>query len=294
MTEQFFLTLPSTSSLKLYPENTPSNYITHLVKPLHLVGEWEVALTEFHFPQTLFNVTQGSNKIKASGSDIRGILYSKVQKEPAKSTEITVKTAYVTPGYYRNDQDFLLAVNKQLTLNLDVGSIRLNNSTKDAYFQPRTVTSTVTDTTSTTTASELKPASETDKKEKYHLSFSPVLARQLGFEPHINLFNESHAKMPISLSWGLPRHIFIYSDIVSPQIVGDTVAPLLRMVNTGQEKFKYGDEASIILHSPQYLPVAKRQFDTIEIDLRENSGRPVPFMFGTSAVVLHFRRKFET
>ena len=40
------LRLPSDASFKLYPTNTNSDYVTELMQPLDLKGEWEVALTE--------------------------------------------------------------------------------------------------------------------------------------------------------------------------------------------------------------------------------------------------------
>ena len=30
----------------------------------------------------------------------------------------------------------------------------------------------------------------------------------------------------------------------------------------------------------QYVPVSKKEFNTVEIDIRDDTGRPVPFEFG--------------
>ena len=50
MASQFYLTLPSNSSMEYFPANTLTNFKTKLAQPLELIGEWEVALSEFQYP----------------------------------------------------------------------------------------------------------------------------------------------------------------------------------------------------------------------------------------------------
>ena len=53
---QFYLHLPSNSSLDKFPHNTLTEYQVCL--PQHnLTGEWEVALTEIHYPLSWNNST---------------------------------------------------------------------------------------------------------------------------------------------------------------------------------------------------------------------------------------------
>lgn len=264
------MTLPSTSSIKLYPENTTANYVTQLYKNIELRGDWEVALTEFHFPHTFFNVNHGSNRIKALWR-IEG--------------QNSVTSGTVTPGYYKNDEEFLDAVNNVFK-GMNLGKIRVNTITRCAYY--------------TEPARPIEPKEKTvpnlrQIREPYitnheFISLGEVLSRQLGYEPGVNIAAEPAALMPLNLAYGLPSHIYIYSDIAEPHMVGDTNVPLLRMINTHHGKYLFGDEATITPNSLQYIPLAKNQFDNIQIDLRVNSGLPVPFKFGTAAVVLHFRR----
>lgn len=263
------MTLPSTSSSNLYPDNTTSNYITQLYKNVELRGDWEVALTEFHFPHTFFNVNRGSNRIKA---------------QRVSDKDSIAKARTVQPGYYKNEEDFLAAVNTVFS-TMELGEIRINNTTHGAHFFPYEQNSSFEHAIGAMVNAIDSPI---------HITLGPSLSRQLGYEPSINLTDEPLAKMPLNLAYGLPSHIYIYSDIVEPHMVGDTCVPLLRMVNTQHGKYRYGEEATMTFNTPQYMPLAKNQFDTIQIDLRENSGRPVPFKFGTSAIVLHFRRSPST
>ncbi len=52
----FYITLPSDSSLFVFPKNTPSNFKTKLSTPLQLKGEWEVALTEITYTHSFYNI----------------------------------------------------------------------------------------------------------------------------------------------------------------------------------------------------------------------------------------------
>ncbi|GFW99332.1 uncharacterized protein TNCV_3981561 [Trichonephila clavipes] len=63
----------------------------------------------------------------------------------------------------------------------------------------------------------------------------------------------------------------------SPQIVGDTQAPLLRIVrNKGQD----GETISQYYDRPQYLPLVRHSFQTIQAELKLKSGDFNPFERG--------------
>ena len=55
---QFYLHLPSNSSLDKFPHNTLTEYRVSLPQTLNLTGEWEVALTEIHYPHSWNNIQQ--------------------------------------------------------------------------------------------------------------------------------------------------------------------------------------------------------------------------------------------
>jgi hypothetical protein len=57
----FYVTLPSTASTNVYKKNNQSNYIVQFPKPLELQGQWEVALSEIHYPLSWSNITSKMN-----------------------------------------------------------------------------------------------------------------------------------------------------------------------------------------------------------------------------------------
>ena len=82
--------------------------------------------------------------------------------------------------------------------------------------------------------------------------------------------------------------IYIYSDIVASQMVGDVRANILRAVAPR------GNPGEIIhenVFNLFYHDVRLKSFNTIEILLRGDTGEPIPFLHGVVEVTLHFRKK---
>ena len=81
--------------------------------------------------------------------------------------------------------------------------------------------------------------------------------------------------------------LYVYSSIVETRIVGDKIAPLLRIVPiTG----RHGEMATARFDHVQHIPVLSREFSSIETEIRDDTGRPVSFECGKVTVTLHFRR----
>jgi hypothetical protein len=82
--------------------------------------------------------------------------------------------------------------------------------------------------------------------------------------------------------------LYVYTNVVESRVVGDSVVPLLRIVPL---EGKHGDVVSKNFDNVQYITVLHREFTTIEIDIRDDAGRHVPFERGRVTVTLHFRRR---
>lgn len=80
--------------------------------------------------------------------------------------------------------------------------------------------------------------------------------------------------------------IYVYCDLVEPQIVGDVQAPLLKVVKV---EGKDGEMINASYTRPYYVPVIRQHFQSIQIDIRLHSGDLVPFERGKVYIVLHFR-----
>jgi hypothetical protein len=82
--------------------------------------------------------------------------------------------------------------------------------------------------------------------------------------------------------------IFIYSDVIDTQIVGDSRTRLLRVINVSS---KYKEVVSRVYENPDYLPVSSREINSIEIILRDDTGQKIFFTNSKVIVKLHFRKK---
>ena len=84
----------------------------------------------------------------------------------------------------------------------------------------------------------------------------------------------------------LVNSMFLY--IIDHHIVGNTRAPLLRIVNVEGNP---GETITKLYDSPHYIPLKQKLVDTIEMDIRDDTGRAIPFVSGKVIVKLHFRKR---
>lgn len=253
MNNEFYLTLASNSSMSSHRDNKTSKFITLLPKIISLDGHWEVALAEIHFPMTLCNIHGKQGEYIVLDSSRTKVFQRKL---PAR--------------HYENIDDLLYHLNGDISKIPIPEKISLSLNAYDRVM--------------VTTKGDPSIRSPS-------ILTSEIMALQLGFEPGRDIVGQGKARRPPDLSVGYPAQMYVYCDLVEPQIIGDTIAPLLRIVSTKAEKTKYGLDISHVFTRPFYLPVLKREFETVEIDLRSHTGHPIPFLYGTSVVVLHFRRR---
>ena len=97
--EQFYVTLPSNNSMNYFPNNVLSSFKTKLATPLSLQGGWEVALVEFIYPFSWFNVNSRNNK------------FSFLEENQE------IYTGFIPKGYYNNTSNVCSAIKKSLPEN---------------------------------------------------------------------------------------------------------------------------------------------------------------------------------
>lgn len=254
--KEFFLTLPSNSSVNYYPINNPTRFVTQLPHRIDLHGDWEVSLFAINYPYTVGNVSPAANKV------------TYILKTTAEESAVT-GTVEIKPGYYHNASSIHHAVHTILAETSGVIDILL------------------TDSNSFTKVSGAK-----DGVFK-SVVFSDNLAVQLGFEPGTNIVSVEKSPNKFRLNAGLPNQLYIYCDVFESHVVGDVFANLARIINLDAlwYKEKYGGSNSLSFNPPMYFPVAKREFSSITVDIRDAFGVPITFDSDVLTVVLHFRRR---
>ena len=125
----------------------------------------------------------------------------------------------------------------------------------------------------------------------YNVHLNRTLMDKLGFVdmPVLGFETGRHtAENPGDMTEQTLPTLFIYCDILEHVVVGDVMAPLLRMVDMKHKK-TYG-KMHETPHAPLYVTLQKKHFDTIEINIMTDTGEPVHFAEGKSVTVLEFKR----
>ena len=262
-----------------FPENTLTHYVTKLPDRFDLLGEWEVGLSEIQYPISWYNVSK---------EDVQLEMY---HVDPSSSSgAAAVHDVSPPPGHYDSPDALVKQIN---------ATIASKESKKNLIrFSYNEISKKITIT--------FGP----DAKLPTVLVMSKMFAELAGFSlaDIKSVLSEHEEKGKEDDNWwkikgtanrsitgsnvcDLQRgfySLFVYCDVVEHVVVGDVKAPLLRTVNiTGKE----GLTVNRIFQTVQYVPVQRKQFSTIEIDIRDDTGRPVPFQRGKVIVTLHFRRK---
>lgn len=79
--------------------------------------------------------------------------------------------------------------------------------------------------------------------------------------------------------------LYVYADIVEPSSVGDVKAPLLRVIGSDSIAKAFAN-----FDMPHYYPLSNREFNRIEIVIKDLAGNMPSFASGTSIVTLHFKK----
>ncbi|CAH3172814.1 unnamed protein product [Porites lobata] len=97
------------------------------------------------------------------------------------------------------------------------------------------------------------------------------MAYMLGFTREQTISKTTTGDRQVDLEYGF-HDLFVYCDLIQSQYVGDALVPLLRIVPVEGE---VGQRVSKSFVRPQYLPVSRKQFETIEVNIKRDTGESV-------------------
>lgn len=121
---------------------------------------------------------------------------------------------------------------------------------------------------------------------RYKIRTYPPLAYMLGIKAgEWWTLSTRSTPYPCDLNAGI-YSLFVYTDIVQYQTVGDSYSPLLCVVNV---KGDFGEVVSLRYNTVHYLPVSKKYIKTIHIEIKTDRNRHVGFTFGKTILKLHFK-----
>ena len=261
-----YLTLPSNSSLIYYPKNEAGHFITKLPQTQDFGDDYEVGLAEIQFSNNYQNVTNDS--VWFEYEEPR---YAQEQSEYGDGRYS--KRVIVPNGLYETNGQFINALNALVDSEITEGTFLDREKKKSIKFKYNPYTKRM---------SLFKHFS----KSKVRLSDGLVEICGLS-QTCLEGAGRFEADRVMDLDQRV-KSIFVYSDLVQSRPVGDAVVPLLRTlppVDKSKETIHY------LFEKPHYMPLARYQFDTVELLLTSDRGEPISFENGHTIATLHFRRK---
>ena len=241
--------------MEYFPGNTLTTYKTRLSQPLDLKGSWEVGLAEIQYPHSWFNVSEGSLWAKMTIGGSGNV--SSEEFDPGASVMINVK-----PGHYPTIDTLLEYIRGAKSMISHGSDFSLSHDDIDGR-----VTITI--------------------RAGMRVTLSVQLTTLLGFDKSEFTSGRHTGNRMVDVLQGF-YSIYLYCPLVEPRMVGDARVSLLRIIPI---KGKQGKTLIKEFQPLHYVPLQQRQFQEIEIMLRDDTGKPIPFERGKVVVTLHFRRR---
>lgn len=253
----YYITLPSNTFAPENPSNVTSNYNITLQQPMEFHDlNYEVGLAEIIYCKSWYNIPKPLTKI----------FYSRTPK---------FQSQILTDDVY-------LPITKDV-VSCEEMEVLLNKS------KPRFIKSTF----------KFDPKSRRfglSLNEHERINIHPVLATKLGFRRNKFQWDEKSelpqgsivAELEPDLEAGL-RTIFVYTDIIKSQLVGNDQLPLIRIITP--KSAAHGDTIQESFNPIYYFGIARRSIQSINIRLADEHGDNIPFEFGNVIVKLHLRKR---
>lgn len=254
--KDFYLTLISNSSLDIYPLSETSHFMVQLPKKINLNENWVVGLSEIQYSYNFFNVSENNNTFTYSNGS-----YTSRREIPI--------------GFYNSVTEIL---NEVLNQTKDLGEWLAYDITTNRIR-----------VTCTTKITDPHPHSDDKSDDFRSFIFHGRLALQLGFIPDIDILSYDLSPYIGNIYFGIPDQMFIYCDLVEPQLIGYESSQVIKIVNTTEKEEKFGSSCFRSFQKVHYIPVMRKEFERVEIELKDITGENFPFRHGISTIKLHFK-----
>lgn len=258
MTAHFYIRLMSDKA-------SAASFVVRLPQPIDLEGQWEVCLSEISLPGRWSNVTSDKYWFRLNNYLFRipDGSYNSVYKI-LQAMGILINNIYAIRRNWPTATVLERADARWLEALREYDDWILIQNTRHVliYTSPSYV---------------------------HSITFSPALIDTLGLKKGVSTYS-----CPQSIeNWrppSLPPPItaaHVHLNILRPVIVGQSKVKLLRAV------FPNGspNEATCVTYdSPIYIPVQKKHFQSIEVNITDDTGQPISFGDKTNtSLLLHFR-----
>ena len=287
MMQDFYVSLPSNTSAEdlANRQNTSSKFRVRLPQEIELGSDaWEVALVEFQYPRSWYNVSDEpyltvKDTTVSQNEMILQLRAGLVAHAGKAAPRDLFRRVTIPPSYYAEVDMLTAAIYAQL-LNDDLGEFdgQDRRLADEISFQFDPIKQKV-----------VFQFHNVPDRQIVAVKMSEQLQYVMGFETDYLTENKIMviAKYPPDMRAGIDS-LFVYCDVIAPQIVGNRQEQLLRIVPVSG---RHGAIVDRVFVAPHYVPVLNKRFSTIGISINTDQDRPFAFKFGKSVVKLHFRKQ---
>jgi hypothetical protein len=309
----FNVTVPSNGSMKYFPDNRADHFKNQLAREIILQGDWEVALSEIHYPNTWKNLDEeGLIQLIIYRTDDKGNTKLERTAKPDGSSEIKFDFKLRHGGNKLSIvASALTDKRKAVAQSCDFIYIFIKAGNYDSVEEVLSIFNrAVRNAVFPLAANQAQPfdvvlRADYDKITKLITLFSDYnmldmiyyrendAARILGLDPitenekykHIAVLMHTYLTKPPILDTG--SSFYIYTDIIDSEHVGDTLAPLLRAISTSGNKHQMTNH---IFEREYYKRVNRNLIQALEIQIKKPTGESMKFQYGSVICVLHFKK----
>src|SRR3569832_929559 len=261
---QFYLTLPSNTEAGC---PAPPLHV-RLPNRIKLEGDWEVGLAEIIYPFSWYNFQTEHCKITA------GISNSNMDWSRCVG-------GYIPSSFYEDVTQVIDAINKliknQVRKYQDIPDDAITFTFNDGYVILLLRYAYV----------DVVALHPNVSKLLGFLTPTLYLRTVQRYEDDLVIIRADNRAVDIKTEF---QTLYIYCNIIEDQIVGNTLAPLLRIIDV-QGRFKN------IIHrtfdNPHYMPILQKDITNLEINIKTDANEFGNFEFGKVVVKLHFRKRFN-
>ena len=280
MGDHFYITLPQSASLDLFPNNILAGYTTQICTPIDLRnGDYEVALCECILNGNVYNVLKSMMVMELS--------------KPVEDGE-DYEDIYLPRGYYTNIDDIINAINNQLQkskLGPGMYLTYIHEGKSELPFEYDEKVYTLVRIVHANNYDILK------RKEPKNILVKPNFISTINenSRPMLTYGTRSNLWFAVDFKSFVISSLtaYVYTDIIEYQYVGNVQAQLLRAIQLPIQFNTRMDDHVIEIKQPHYIRVLKQEITRIRMHLNTVEGDKVAFTSGHLDLKLHFRRRRE-
>ena len=260
---EFTIDLLSNASMDVFNENTMASFRNQLSQPMHLQGEWQVALTSLSFTSNINNVNSGEI-----------VVHKNSMTNPNESSNRSGQLRKIRTGVYISWEDLVSEIVRYMITQKLVLTFGENEGLS---FQDDEIPSIL----------GFKGTPDPAHNGFVHIGYKTNFRNGTP-----NTLNRHFGIFPVDITCG-SQLIFVYLDIIEYQHLGDSSAPILKIIES-ERRLRNGSLNTVapIHHKTytnlEYKRLLSNNIQSIKVELRSETGKLIPFT-GIGKVVISLK-----